>query len=106
MAKIGHALRAASNGGAPIFLPARSAGLAMPFFLSVKIAAGAVSEPEHVISHICPASGFLPEIGWVQGGKKELLRTYGIELLAVLLSGVRPTAKKPWALRPSRAKYP
>jgi hypothetical protein len=40
LAKIGQALRPASNIGAASFLPARSAGLLMPLFFRVKTAAG------------------------------------------------------------------
>jgi hypothetical protein len=40
LAKIGHALRPASNTGAPSFLPARSAGVRMPDFFSASTAAG------------------------------------------------------------------
>ncbi len=40
LAKIGKPRRPASNTGAPSFLPARSAGLAMALFFSVSTAAG------------------------------------------------------------------
>ena len=40
LAKMGQALRPASNTGAPSFLPARSAGVWMPDFLRAKTAAG------------------------------------------------------------------
>ena len=39
-AKIGNALRPASNTGAPSFLPVRSAGVLIPDFFSAKTAAG------------------------------------------------------------------
>ena len=38
--KMGNARRPASNTGAPSFLPARSAGLVMPLFLSAMTDAG------------------------------------------------------------------
>jgi len=40
LAKIGNPRRPASKTGAPSFLPFRSAGFVMPFFLSVSTAAG------------------------------------------------------------------
>ncbi len=40
LAKIGKALRPASNTGAPSFLPSRSAGVLMPLFFSAMTAAG------------------------------------------------------------------
>ena len=40
LAKIGKALRPASNTGAPSFLPFRSAGVLMPLFFSAITAAG------------------------------------------------------------------
>ena len=40
LAKIGQARRPASNTGAPIFRPERSAGVRMPVFFSVSTAAG------------------------------------------------------------------
>ena len=40
LAKIGQALRPASNTGAPSFLPLRSAGVLMPDFFSASTAAG------------------------------------------------------------------
>ena len=46
-----------------------------------EVGALAVLEAEHVLAHACPAAGFLPDLGWIDGGQEELLAD-GVHLLA------------------------
>ena len=47
-----------------------------------EVASGAVLEPEHGLTHVGPASTFLPQVGRVQRRQMELLRPGAVELLA------------------------